>query len=596
MFSYVFMKILEAVPHRYDSAINTVSRGHAGKVLERVARRFIEPGMSVLDIGCGTGTLALLAARKGAHVTGIDSSPEMLAVAREKITSAGLEDEVELIELNAIDLDEKFAPKSFDCVVSTLVLSELLPDEREFVLGECHRVLIEDGALVLAVETEPATLLKRLLHRLARLPVVLLTLLLSGKGTRPVPDLPALVKRSGFEVETSQSDLLGSFTTLQARKGEAPDRRPRPSIKTTPPAKRLLAPVVEYLFRWFPLPVDPGLRAHGNPDQNSPLLVTANYSLTEKRLAKGLGGLDCYILVVPTRGINVWCSSCEGTFNARAVALSVKTSRVAELLGHRKLILPQLCAPGVDGRAVGKLTGWKARFGPVRARDIPRYVESGYRKTPEMRTYRFDPATRLDLSVSMSFQYFAVCQAMVFKFRPQRARRFAGAFWSQTLITYLLFDHIPGKYGATRALVAGAAVGAALTALDHLKGRNRPWVWLGMCLGLGAVTGMDLAGITGVLRDEPLMLANKLGISRFGPFTVHELGTVRLDEELCTGCGECLDVCPRGVFTVDESRHKVRMSSPDSCVICKACITQCPVDALSLAESGRDIKLYQATV
>ncbi len=596
MFSYVFMKILEAVPHRYDRAINLVSRGHADRVLDRVVSLFIEPGMRVLDVGCGTGTLAVSAALKGARVTGLDVSQEMLAVARRKASTMHLEGEIEFVELDALDLDERFDDGCFDCVVSTLLLSELLPDEREFVLGECHRVLKEDGTLVIAAETDPPTAIGRLLHRLARLPVVLFTLLLSGKSTRAVPDLAALLERSGFEVETSRHDLAGSFTTLSAGRGVAHPAPPRRPALTDERPGLSLSPVIEHLFRWFPSRLEPGLRAHGNPDRDSPLLITANYTLTGKRLAGGLGKLDCYVLVVPTGGINVWCSSCEGTFNARAVAGALKSSRVAELLDHRRLILPQLCAPGVNRRALNELTDWSARFGPVRARDIPSYIEAGYRETAEMRTYRFDDVTRLDLALSMNFQYFIIMQAIASRFRPEHSKRFALAFWSQTLTTYMLFDRIPGKSGITRALVAGLAVGTGMTALEHLRGGGRSWGWLPVCLGLGALFGFDLAGITGVLRDEPLMLANRLGIKRIGPFTVHELGTVHLDEGLCIGCGACRDVCPRNVFAIDEERHKARMASPDSCVICKACITQCSEGALSLTGAGKEIKLSQATV
>jgi 2-polyprenyl-3-methyl-5-hydroxy-6-metoxy-1,4-benzoquinol methylase len=82
MFSYIYMKILEGAPSGYDRLINRISRGHSSRVIELITSKFVEPGMKVLDIGCGTGTLAVSAAEKGAFVTGIDASAEMLTVAR----------------------------------------------------------------------------------------------------------------------------------------------------------------------------------------------------------------------------------------------------------------------------------------------------------------------------------------------------------------------------------------------------------------------------------------------------------------------------------------------------------------------------------
>jgi len=89
MFSYVFMKILERRPERYDTGINILSGGHARKIRKRIVRNFVKPDMDLLDIGCGTGSLLMDAAIAGANATGVDISKGMLAVARKRIVKNG---------------------------------------------------------------------------------------------------------------------------------------------------------------------------------------------------------------------------------------------------------------------------------------------------------------------------------------------------------------------------------------------------------------------------------------------------------------------------------------------------------------------------
>jgi CO dehydrogenase/acetyl-CoA synthase gamma subunit (corrinoid Fe-S protein) len=60
--------------------------------------------------------------------------------------------------------------------------------------------------------------------------------------------------------------------------------------------------------------VDPGLYAVGSPNTDSPVLVSANYKLSFNTLRSNLDGLDAYILVLDTKGINVWCAAGKGTF------------------------------------------------------------------------------------------------------------------------------------------------------------------------------------------------------------------------------------------------------------------------------------------
>jgi hypothetical protein len=144
--------------------------------------------------------------------------------------------------------------------------------------------------------------------------------------------------------------------------------------------------------------VAPGLYALGAPDGNAPVLVTANYKLTFDVVRRDVAGLDVWILVLDTRGINVWCAAGEGTFGTEEVIRRVMEARLAEVVNHGKLILPQLGAPGVAAHEVRKSCGFSVAYGPVDARDIRSFLEAGMKATPAMRRVVFPVMDRLVLT------------------------------------------------------------------------------------------------------------------------------------------------------------------------------------------------------
>ena len=93
--------------------------------------------------------------------------------------------------------------------------------------------------------------------------------------------------------------------------------------------------------------IDPGLYALGNPDRESPVLVSANYKMSFDELRSSLPGRDLWILVLDTKGINVWCAAGKGTFGTEELVRRIESSGLKEIVSHRSIILPQLGAPGV---------------------------------------------------------------------------------------------------------------------------------------------------------------------------------------------------------------------------------------------------------
>jgi acetyl-CoA decarbonylase/synthase complex subunit gamma len=170
--------------------------------------------------------------------------------------------------------------------------------------------------------------------------------------------------------------------------------------------------------------VAPGVYAVGEPTKDSDVFATANYKLTFDIVRRELRRLNAWILVLDTKSINVWCAAGKGTFGTDELVSQIKETRLEEVVGHRRIILPQLGAVGVSASAVQKQTGFRVSFGPVRAKEIPAYVRSGYTKTKEMSTAGFSMLDRLVLTpmeinpAMKKFPWFAAGVLLVFGLQP----------------------------------------------------------------------------------------------------------------------------------------------------------------------------------
>ncbi|MBU2488198.1 MAG: hypothetical protein KKA60_02290 [Proteobacteria bacterium] len=143
--------------------------------------------------------------------------------------------------------------------------------------------------------------------------------------------------------------------------------------------------------------VAPGLYTLGLPGPESPVLVTANYKLSFDAVRSSMEGRSAWLLVVDTRGINVWCAAGKGSFSADEVTRQVVRTRLDLAVSHRTLILPQLSAPGVAARKVRRATGFTVQWGPIRAGDLPRYLDQGNKADPAMRQVSFTLGERVVL-------------------------------------------------------------------------------------------------------------------------------------------------------------------------------------------------------
>jgi hypothetical protein len=180
--------------------------------------------------------------------------------------------------------------------------------------------------------------------------------------------------------------------------------------------------------------VKPGLYAVGEPGKGSDVFVSANYKLSFDHLRAALKGMNCWVLVLDTKGINVWCAAGKGTFGTDELARRIGLVSLNEVVDHRNIIVPQLGAPGISAYRVRQATGFRVLYGPVYAKDIPAYVAAGYAATPEMRRVRFSFFDRLMLTpmeinpaMKKYYLWYAALILILFGLQPTGVL-FKGAF------------------------------------------------------------------------------------------------------------------------------------------------------------------------
>ena len=217
--SYAFMLALETAPIRYERGMAILTLGRLARIRDFIAG-IVNSGDHVLEIGSGTGVLAAMMAERGAEVIGIDISPAMLSLAERAVAERGVGERVILQERSAMELDMAFAEESFDLIVSVLTFSELLPEEIDFTLTQCRRLLRLGGRLVIADEVWPASLPGRLLFGIVRLPFVLAAYAMAQATTRPIDGLEERLGQAGFTLRETRTHLAGTLVAYVAARSE----------------------------------------------------------------------------------------------------------------------------------------------------------------------------------------------------------------------------------------------------------------------------------------------------------------------------------------------------------------------------------------
>ena len=210
--------------------------------------------------------------------------------------------------------------------------------------------------------------------------------------------------------------------------------------------------------------VEPGLYSLGNPTPDSPVFVTANYSLSFDALRSTLRGINGYILVLDTLGVNVWCAAGKGTFGTDELVKRIEATRLHEIVNHRLLILPQLGAPGIAAHEVKQRAHFKVEYGPVRAEDLPEYLKT-CEATPEMRRVRFALKDRL---VLIPVEFVAVLIPLLILI-VLGAKGPVAAILAGTVLFPILLPWLPTHNFSTKGFILGGVVALPFVIIAFLK-------------------------------------------------------------------------------------------------------------------------------
>lgn len=339
--------------------------------------------------------------------------------------------------------------------------------------------------------------------------------------------------------------------------------------------KDFLLDLLQLFFRMIPHPTRPGLRVFGKPTRTSPVLVTVNSSLTVRRLSKALRNENCYLLVAPAGGINVWCGSVGGHFTIENVISILKTSHIEEFVDHRRVILPQLCAPSINSKELNARAGWSAQFGPIRAEDIPEYLRNGKRLTPGMTDVHYGPIDRIEMATAMSGSIvirYSIFPLLVFGLWG--VSRFAAAVFLTSAGLHLFQEKLPGANHTRRALALAAMSAPVLIMFSWAMGQSSVWQLTSLFVLMLSSAILVAGAYSGYTPFKQCSYSKQ-----FYGFEPLEIDIVAED---CTGCTLCDWVCPVDCFEPVklDSRKVFVMANPSNCVECAACLVQCPTGAV----------------
>jgi acetyl-CoA decarbonylase/synthase complex subunit gamma len=264
------------------------------------------------------------------------------------------------------------------------------------------------------------------------------------------------------------------------------------------------------------------------------------------RLREALPGRDMWMLVLDTRGINVWCASGKGTFGTDELVGRIETSGLSKVVSHRELVLPQLSGPGVAAHHVKKLSGFRVIYGPIRAKDLPAFLDNGLEAPPDMRLKTFTISERIALIPLELVQALrAGVIVILILFLVSVLGRLGGG-WANALshglfsavailtailtgavLTPVLLPWLPGRAFSLKGLTLGLLAAVILTVVCGVDwvtttGRLEVSAWLLLIPALSAYLAMNFTGastytsLSGVKKEMRWALPLQIGAGIIG--------------------------------------------------------------------------------
>jgi hypothetical protein len=281
--------------------------------------------------------------------------------------------------------------------------------------------------------------------------------------------LKSATKRKEYRIMVNDNNTGQSCCSCTQQESAAPcscgATASPPEIRITDSEITLANRLDHFLARWgFNREghrVEPGLFRLGNPTPDSAVFASANYTLSFDALRSALSGTDAWILVLDTRGINVWCAAGKGTFGTGELVRKITETRLASVVNHKKIIVPQLGAPGISWPEVMRISGFSVEYGPVRARDLPEYLKT-HTATPAMRRVEFPLKDRLVLTpvefVHIALPMVVIAVLLWFLAGPVAALAAVSAVIGGTVLFPALLPYIPTQDFSTKGLILGLII------------------------------------------------------------------------------------------------------------------------------------------
>jgi demethylmenaquinone methyltransferase/2-methoxy-6-polyprenyl-1,4-benzoquinol methylase len=217
MLLYAWMLFVETAPERYDLGMKVMTLGRIDKIKDIIAER-IQPGDKILDIGCGTGTLAVKCMKKGAYVTGLDSSEFMLEQTRKNARESGTEDKLTIIKDSVTQISKHFERESFDVIIATLSLGEFPKSYLDYIFKHVNRLLKKKGKIIIADELQPEGKLSRFFYNVIMGILWIPQFLIVRRVAYPIKGLPEIIENSGGKITNKIKLSLSKIQIIFAEK------------------------------------------------------------------------------------------------------------------------------------------------------------------------------------------------------------------------------------------------------------------------------------------------------------------------------------------------------------------------------------------
>ena len=288
--------------------------------------------------------------------------------------------------------------------------------------------------------------------------------------------------------------------------------------------------------------INPGLYVVGVPGQESDVFVTANYKLSFDALRKSLSGINGWILVLDTKGVNVWCAAGKGTFGTKELVNRIKLVSLEKVVHHKRLILPQLGATGVAAHKIKEETGFNVHYGPVRASDIKKFINDGYRANNEMRRVSFSFTDRIKLIPNdfMYGKYYllgAMAVLLIISGLYDKGFSLSNmlnegkfvllkvflAYVAGIVITPMFLPYIPGRHFSLKGFFSGVLV---FTILAFMNVGSDKFIgiisWFLVITAISSFLAMNFTGsstytsLSGVKKEMKISLPFQIGFALVG--------------------------------------------------------------------------------